>query len=91
MTGITTYLSTLTLNVNGLKSPIKNTDWQTGLKRKTQQSAAYRRPTSSTEKTLAESERPEEDLPSQWSLKTGRSSNTYHGQSRLQTYIDQTR
>jgi hypothetical protein len=50
MTGITTYLSTLTLNVNGLKSPIKNTDWQTGLKRKTQQSAAYRRPTSSTEK-----------------------------------------
>jgi hypothetical protein len=31
----------------------------------------------------------EEDLPSQWPLKTGRSSNTYLRQSRLQTYIDQ--
>jgi hypothetical protein len=27
----------------------KDIDWQTGLKRKIQQSAAYRRPTSSTE------------------------------------------
>jgi hypothetical protein len=29
--------------------PSKDTDWQTGLKRKIQQSAAYRRPTSWTE------------------------------------------
>jgi hypothetical protein len=36
MTGITTYLSILTLNVNGLNSPIKDTDWKTGLKRMTQ-------------------------------------------------------
>jgi hypothetical protein len=49
MTGNTTYLSILTLNVNGLNSPQKDTDWQTGLKRKIQQSAAYRRPTSLTE------------------------------------------
>jgi hypothetical protein len=49
MTGITKYLSILTLNINGLNSPIKDTDWETGLKRKIQQSAAYRRPTSSTE------------------------------------------
>jgi exonuclease III len=27
MTGITTYLSILTLNVNGLNSPIKGTNW----------------------------------------------------------------
>jgi exonuclease III len=33
MTGITTYLSILTLNVNGLNSPIKDTVWQTGLKK----------------------------------------------------------
>jgi hypothetical protein len=33
----------------------------------------------------------EEDLPSQWSLKKGRSSNTSLGQSRLQTYTDKTR
>jgi hypothetical protein len=32
----------------------------------------------------------EEDLPNEWPLKTGRSSNSYLGQSRLQTYIDQT-
>jgi hypothetical protein len=31
----------------------------------------------------------EEDLPSQWPPKTGRSSNIYLGQSSLQTYIDQ--
>jgi hypothetical protein len=49
MTGITTYLSIITLTVNGLNSPPKDTNWQTGLKRKIQQSAAYRRPTSSTE------------------------------------------
>jgi hypothetical protein len=29
--------------------PSKDIDWQNGLKRKIQQSAAYRRPTSSTE------------------------------------------
>jgi exonuclease III len=29
MTGITTYLSILTLNVNGLNSPSKFTVWQT--------------------------------------------------------------
>jgi hypothetical protein len=33
----------------GLIPPSKDTDWQTGLKRKIQQSAAYRRTTSSTE------------------------------------------
>jgi hypothetical protein len=49
MTGITTYLSILTLNVNGQIPPSKDTNWQTELKRKTQQSAAYRRPTSLTE------------------------------------------
>jgi hypothetical protein len=45
--------------------PSKDTDWQTGLKRKSQQSAAYRR-LHQQKQTLAESERLEEDLPSQW-------------------------
>jgi hypothetical protein len=49
MTGITTYLSILTLNVNILNSPKKDTTWKTGLKRKIQHSAAYRIPISSTE------------------------------------------
>jgi hypothetical protein len=51
MTGINTYLSILTLNVNGLNSPKKDTVWQTGLKRKTQQSVVYRRPTISLTET----------------------------------------
>jgi hypothetical protein len=89
MTGITTYLSILTLNVNGLYFPIKDTNWQTVLKRKIQQFAAYRTPTSSTEIALAESKRLEEDLPKQCSPKTSRSSDTYIRQSRFQTYFDQ--
>jgi hypothetical protein len=40
---------------------------------------------------LAWGERLEEDLPTQQPLQTGWSSNTYIGQSRLQTYIDQMR
>jgi hypothetical protein len=74
-----------------LISPSKDIDWQTGLKRKSQQSAAYRRPSHRQKEALTESERLEEDSPGQWPLKTGRSSNTYLGQSRLQMYIYQTR
>jgi hypothetical protein len=60
------YLSIITLNVNRLNSPKKDTIWQTGLKRKIQQSVAYRRPISLTETTTRLGERLEEDLPSQW-------------------------
>jgi hypothetical protein len=42
-------------------------------------------------KALAQGERVEEDLPSQWTSKTGRSNNNYLGQRRLQTYSDQMR
>jgi exonuclease III len=34
MTGITTYLSTLTLNVNGLNSPIKRNQLENWIKKK---------------------------------------------------------
>jgi hypothetical protein len=37
MTGITTYLSILTLNLMDLIPPSKDTIWQTGLKRKIEQ------------------------------------------------------
>jgi hypothetical protein len=43
MTGITTYPSILTMNVNRLNSPIKG--HQTGLKNNIQQPVVYRRPT----------------------------------------------
>jgi hypothetical protein len=65
----------------------KDTVWQTGLKRKIQQSVVYRRPISSTETSTSLGVLLEEDLPSQWPWKTGRSSNTYLRQRRLQTNI----
>jgi hypothetical protein len=48
MVGITTYLSILTLNVNGFDSPIKRHQ-QTGLKRKFWQSVLYKSPILLTE------------------------------------------
>jgi hypothetical protein len=48
MTGKTTYLSILTL-ITDITPPSKDTIWQTGLKRKIQQSVVYRRPISLTE------------------------------------------
>jgi hypothetical protein len=49
MTGITTYLSILTLNVNVLNSPIKRYHVANWIKKEIQQSLAYRRHSSSTE------------------------------------------
>jgi hypothetical protein len=43
MAGITTYMSILTLNINGLNTPLKDTIWQTGMKKKIQQSVVYKR------------------------------------------------
>jgi hypothetical protein len=91
MTGITTYLSILTLNVNGLNSPSKDTIWKTGLKRKIQNLLPKGDPYHQQKLALAESERLEQYIPIQWPLKTGRGSNTYLRQTRLHTYIDQMR
>jgi hypothetical protein len=38
--------------IKDLIPPSKDTDWQTGLKRKIQQHVAYRRPISSTETSI---------------------------------------
>jgi hypothetical protein len=89
MAEITTYLSILTLNVNGLSPLQKDTLWQTTLKRKIWQSVVYNRPILLKEMNTGLG----------WEagrrfikpLKTGRSSNTYIKQSRHQTYIGQTR
>jgi hypothetical protein len=72
MAEITTYLSILTLTVNGFNFPIKrhhlekkkDTIWQTGSTRKILQSVVYRRPISLPEMTLAWGGSLEEDLPS---------------------------
>ena len=43
---IGTYISIITLNVNGLNAPTKDTDWPNGYKNKTYIYAVYKRPTS---------------------------------------------
>ena len=43
---IGTCISTITLNVNGLNAPPKDTDWLNGYKNKTHIYAVYKRPTS---------------------------------------------
>ena len=44
-----TYVSIVTLNVNGLNAPTKDTDRLNGYKNKTHIYAAYRRPSSDLE------------------------------------------
>ena len=47
--GIRTYISIITLNVNGLNAPPKDTDWLNGYKNKTHIYAVYKRATSDLE------------------------------------------
>jgi hypothetical protein len=49
ITGITTYLSILILNVNRLNFPIKKHQLAKWIKKEDPTTAAYRKPTSSTE------------------------------------------
>ena len=44
--GIGTYISIITLNVNGLNAPTKDIDRLNGYKNKTRINAVYKRPTS---------------------------------------------
>ena len=44
--GIGTYISIITLNVNGLNAPTKDIDWLNGYKNKTCIYVLYKRPTS---------------------------------------------
>jgi hypothetical protein len=69
----------------------KDTVWQTGLKRKIQQSVVYRRHISLTETSTGLEWKAGRRFSKPIAPKTGRSSNTYPRQSRLQTYIDQMR
>ena len=41
-----TFISIITLNVNGLNAPTKNTGWLHGYKNKTHIHAVYKKPTS---------------------------------------------
>ena len=85
---INTYLSMITLNVNGIRAPIKRhreTEWikkQTN-KKKTHLYAAYKR-------LIADLKTPADwkwgdgkTLSCKWMSKEGQSNNTYIGQNRL--------
>ena len=43
---IGTYISIITLNINGLNAPTKDTDWLNGHRNKTHIYAVYKKPTS---------------------------------------------
>ena len=49
---IGTYISMITLNVNGLNAPTKGTDWLNGYKNKTHLYAVYKKYTSDLKPTL---------------------------------------
>jgi hypothetical protein len=74
-----------------LISPIKDTFWQTRLKGRVNTLLLTKDSSHQQKQAMAYGERLEEGLPSQWPQITGRSSNTYLGQSILHTYIDQMR
>ena len=46
ITTIGIYISIITLNVNGVNAPSKDTDWMNGYKNKTHMYAVYKKPTS---------------------------------------------
>jgi hypothetical protein len=81
MTGITTYLSILTLNINRLNSQIKRHCLENWIKKVT--------PTICCLEDINLIDK--NDYQANGPPKTSRSSNTYLRQSRLQAYIDQMR
>jgi hypothetical protein len=91
MTGITTYLSVLTLNVKGLHFPIKRHHLMNWIKKEDPTILAYRRSISSIEISIGLGRKAGRRFTKPVAPKTGRSSNTYLKKSRIQTYIDQMR
>jgi exonuclease III len=88
MSGITTYLSILTLNVNGLNSPIKRHHLANWIKKED--------PTICCSQETHLTDRNKHWLKVKgwkeiYQAKTGKSSNIYIRQSRFQTNIDQMR
>ena len=79
---IGTYMSIITLCVNGLNTPPKDTDWLKGYKNKTHIYAVYKKPTSDLKTHMMESERMEKYTPYKWEAKESWSSNRRIRQNR---------
>jgi hypothetical protein len=86
MIGISTYLSVITLNANGLNSSVKSimSIWHIGLKK--QQKFIYHRKDKYMSKW-----RVENDIPRKFKMKVSRSSHIYIWQSNDQTNTSQMR
>jgi exonuclease III len=92
MTGITTYLSILTMNVNGLNSPIKRHHLKNEIKKEDSTLFCLQKThLIDRNKHWLRVKGWKKIYQANGPLKTSRGSNTYLRQSRLQTYINQTR
>ena len=78
---IGTYISTITLNVNGLNASTKGTGWLNGYKNKTHIYAVYKKP-NSVLKIHIESKRMEKYIPCKWEAKESWSSNPHIRQNK---------
>jgi exonuclease III len=85
MTRMTTYLPILTLNVNGLNSPMKRHCLANWIKKVETTICCIQETQSLTETSTGLGEKAEQPQ------KKGMSSNNYLRQRKLQTYIDQMR
>ena len=79
---IGTYISIITLNVNGLNAPTKDTDWLNGYKNKTHIYSVYKKPTPDLKHIQTESERMEKYIPCKLEAKKCWSSNPQIRQNR---------
>jgi len=74
---IGTYISIITLNVDGLNAPTKDTDWLNVYKNKTHIYAVYKKPSSDLKIHIDQSERIEKYIPCKWEAKQSWSSNLH--------------
>jgi hypothetical protein len=91
MTGTTTYLSTLTLNVNELNSPIKRHYLANWIKKEDPTICCLQETHIIDRNMYWLRVKGWKKIYQANGLQTVRNSNTYLRQSRLQTYIDQTK
>ena len=79
---IGTFISIITLNVNGLNAPSKDTDWLNGYRNKTTYMLSTRNPLQTSRHKQTESEKMEKYIPYKWEAKESWSSNPDIRQNR---------
>ena len=79
---IGTYLWIITLNINGLNSQPKDTDWLNAYKNKTHMCAVYKKPTSDLKTHINWKWDDGQYIPCKWEAKESWSSNPHIKQNR---------